>query len=73
MITWLRKERYLVSTATRYDNLHGHMQYHKVKQWLLDGADREDAQTIKAAVQEIPERRLIRKLARILAAPGKRT
>jgi hypothetical protein len=61
----------VVSTATRYDNLHGHMQYHKVKQWLLDGAEHEDAQTIKAAVQEMPERRLIRRLARILAAPGR--
>jgi hypothetical protein len=66
-----RKDGVVANTATRYDNLHGHMQHHKVKQWLLDGADGEEAQTIKAAVEEIPERRLIRRLARILAAPGR--
>ena len=29
-----------------YENLHSHMKYHKVKEWLLCGARREDAQTI---------------------------
>ena len=50
-----------------YDNLLGHMEHHNVKQWLIDGCDREDARTIGNAVRNIPERRLIRRLARALA------
>ena len=49
------------------ENLRIHMEHHNVKQWLLDGAKAEDARTIMAAVQEIPEHRLIRRLARALA------
>jgi hypothetical protein len=48
-------------------NLLQHMKYHGVKQWLLDGCKREDARTIKDAVQKVPEWRLIRRLARALA------
>ncbi len=48
------------------------MRYHSVKQWLLDGAKREDAQTIMEAVKNIPERRLIRRLARALAEQHER-
>jgi hypothetical protein len=44
-----------------------HMQHHNIKQWLLDGCDREEARTIRDAVEAIPERRLIRRLARALA------
>lgn len=51
---------------TKEENLHGHMKYHKVKQWLLDGAKREDANTIREAIERMPERRLIRRLARLL-------
>ena len=50
-----------------YDNLLGHLGHHNVKQWLLDGCEREDARTIGNAVRNIPERRLIRRLARALA------
>jgi hypothetical protein len=50
-----------------YENLLSHMRYHKVKQWLLDGCDDEDARTIGEAVRRIPEHRLIRRLARALA------
>ena len=50
-------------------NLHSHMRYHNIKQWLLDGCEREDANTIKEAVKRIPEHRLIRRLARALAKP----
>ena len=51
----------------KYKNIHSHMQYHKVKEWLLRGARDEDAQTIGAAVRDIPESRLVRRLARALA------
>jgi hypothetical protein len=56
-----------------YRNLHEHMTYHGVKRWFLDGCDREDANTIREAVERIPERRLIRRLARALAAEDHRT
>jgi hypothetical protein len=48
-----------------------HMSYHNVKQWLIDGARREGAQTIGRALENIPERRLIRRLARALAQDGR--
>jgi hypothetical protein len=54
------------------ENLHGHMAHHKVKQWLLDGCEREDARTIREAVERILEHRLIRRLARALAAEDHR-
>jgi hypothetical protein len=50
-----------------YECLLGHMQHHNVKQWLIEGCKREDARTIMNAVQQIPSRRLIRRLARALA------
>ena len=49
------------------ENLLSHMQHHNIKGWLLRGCDDEDANTIREAVQEIPERRLIRRLARALS------
>jgi hypothetical protein len=49
-----------------YENLHNHMKHHKVKEWLLRGCEREDANTIRMAVENIPEHRLIRRLARAL-------
>jgi hypothetical protein len=52
---------------TTYENLHSHMEYHKVKKWLLRGARWEDAKTIRSAIKDIPEHRLIRRLARALA------
>jgi hypothetical protein len=48
-------------------NLLQHMKHHGVKQWLLDGCEREDARTILEAVRRMPEWLLIRRLARILA------
>lgn len=49
------------------ENLLSHMQYHNVKEWLLRGCDDEDANTIREAVTAVPERRLIRRLARALS------
>jgi hypothetical protein len=51
----------------KYENLIGHMEHHNIKEWLLRGADAEDARTIWAAINDIPERRLIRRLARALS------
>jgi hypothetical protein len=53
--------------SVRYETLLGHLQHHGVKRALLDMCDREDARTIREAVKRIPERRLIRRLARALA------
>jgi len=58
--------------SERYENLLGHMQHHNVKQWLLDGAKAEDARTIAAAIEQMPEHRLIRRLARALSQDEKR-
>ncbi len=52
---------------TNYENLLNHMKYHHIKDWLLRGAEKEDANTIHKAVRDIPEYRLIRRLARALA------
>lgn len=52
---------------TLEQNLHSHMKYHSVKDWLLRGCRDEDANTIREAVERMPEHRLIRRLARALA------
>ena len=51
-------------------NLLAHMEHHNVKDWLLNGARAEDARTIGRAIERIPTHRLIRRLARALAAEG---
>lgn len=48
-------------------NLLQHMKYHNVKQWLIDGCEREDARTIREAIRAVPEWLLIRRLARMIA------
>jgi hypothetical protein len=50
-----------------YRDLLTHMKYHQVKNWLLRGAEREDARTIGNAIRQMPEWQLIRGLARVLA------
>lgn len=52
------------------DNLKSHFRYHNVKQWLLDGARREDALTIKAAVHRCSTERIIEALVRVLSEHG---
>jgi hypothetical protein len=54
-------------TMSKEENLLAHMQHHNVKEWLLRGARDEDANTIRNAIEAIPEHRLIRRLARALA------
>lgn len=53
-----------------YDKLHDHMKDHQVKKWLLRGCRREDANTIREAVERLPEHVLIRRLARALSKDG---
>jgi hypothetical protein len=50
-----------------YECLLGHTEHHDIKGWLLRGAEREDAQTIMAAIKRQSSHRLARKLAEILA------
>jgi hypothetical protein len=52
---------------SRYQSLLGHLQHHNVREWLLRGAEDEDARTIGAAVRRIDEDALLRRLARALA------
>jgi hypothetical protein len=54
-------------SESKHDELLRHMKFHHVKQWLLDGCKAEGAHTIGDAVGKIPERRLIRRLARALS------
>lgn len=44
-----------------------HLKHHGVKKWLLRGARREHAKTIRRAVLALPKRRLVRRLSRALA------
>lgn len=50
-----------------YENLLEHMRHHDIKEWLLNGARKEDARTIAAAIERIPSRILIKRLARALS------
>jgi hypothetical protein len=49
-----------------YERMLEHTSRHKIKEWLLRGAEREDAQTIRHALKKQSPRRLARKLAAIL-------
>lgn len=49
-----------------YKRLLEHTSRHKIKEWLLRGAEREDAQTIRHAIKKQSSHRLARKLAEIL-------
>jgi hypothetical protein len=50
-----------------YEILLGHIKYHNVRQWLLRGAEGEDAQTIRAAIKRLSNGSLNRRFARMLA------
>jgi hypothetical protein len=43
-----------------------HLRHHKVKRWLLEGARREDARTIKEAVARTSSEEINRALARAI-------
>jgi hypothetical protein len=50
-----------------YEKLHVHIKYHNLRKWLLDGAKKEDANTIRAAIQRLSDGELNRRFARMLA------
>lgn len=50
-----------------YERLLGHAENHKIKKWLLRGCKREDANTLREAIERQSAHRLARKLAEALA------
>jgi len=50
-----------------YKTIREHMRYHNIKKWLIEGAEKEDARTILAALDRIDDDKLERRLARALA------
>jgi hypothetical protein len=50
-----------------YDKLLGHIRYHSIREWLMDGARREDANTIRRAIERLSEDQLERRFAKMLA------
>jgi hypothetical protein len=50
-----------------YDRLLAHTSRHNIKQWLLKGTYREDAQTIRAAIKRMSSHEIAKGLARLLA------
>lgn len=49
-----------------YEHLLGHIKHHNIRKWLLDGAYREDANTIKSAIKNLSDGALNRRIARML-------
>lgn len=49
-----------------YEQMLGHTEHHNIKGWLLAGCEREDANTIRNAIEKQSPHRLARKLAEIL-------
>jgi hypothetical protein len=55
------------SSKPSYECLLGHIKHHNLRKWLLEGAVREDANTIKGAIKRLSESQLQRRFARMLA------
>jgi len=53
--------------APSYGRLLGHIEHHKVREWFLRGAKDEDANTIREAVERIPNWKFERYVAHMLA------
>jgi hypothetical protein len=52
---------------TKYETLLSHIRHHNIRKWLLDGAKREDANTIRMAIEHLSDGHLKRRFARMLA------
>jgi len=50
-----------------YKRLLDHARYHNIRRWLMDGAIREDANTIRRAIEHMSDSELDRRFARMLA------
>ena len=46
--------------------LRSHAKHHNIRKWLEEGARREDARTILAAIKRLPDDRLLRRFALML-------
>ena len=53
---------------SNYESLLGHIKHHNLRKWLLEGAESEDAQTIRAAIKRLSDGQLNRRFARMLAS-----
>jgi hypothetical protein len=53
-------------STTTYKNLLSHIEHHNIRKWLLDGANREDARTIRAAIESLSDGQLNRRFARMI-------
>ena len=56
-----------MSGKETYESLLSHIEHHDVRQWLKDGARREDARTIMAAIENLSDGQLQRGFARMLS------
>jgi hypothetical protein len=52
---------------TDYRQIYSHVRFHNIRKWLMDGARREDARTIREAVERMSDDQLDRRFARMLA------
>jgi hypothetical protein len=52
---------------SNFETLLAHLEHHHLKDWLIEGAKREDARTIREAIKRIPDRRLNRRMAWLLS------
>jgi hypothetical protein len=50
-----------------YNDLRSHIRYHRIREWLLEGAKRERAHTIEAAIKRLSQGDLERRFARMLS------
>lgn len=53
-------------SSPSYESLLGHIKHHNIRKWLLDGAKREDANTIRRAIERLSDGQLQRRIARML-------
>ena len=56
-----------MSEYDRYNKLKGHLEHHGLRKWLITWAIREDANTIRRAIERLSDDQLVRRIARALA------
>ena len=55
------------SSSPSYETLLSHLKHHNIRDWLIAGAKREDANTIRYAVGRLSDAQLKRRFARLLS------
>lgn len=58
--------------TSSFASVYEHCKRHNIKRWLLNGAREEDANTIRRAVEAMPDHRLARRFAEMLTRPAHR-